>query len=122
MQNIIPNLACVNCRFGRNNCGRMSFTKRQAKAFFRNGLNFKYRMLRYNSTINRLFLLFTLTFFATNLHAQAPKKPNAAEILQGLKKLNVVGSALYIAAHPDDENTALIAWLANEKLVKTGYL
>jgi LmbE family N-acetylglucosaminyl deacetylase len=33
-----------------------------------------------------------------------------------------MGSVLYIAAHPDDENTGLIAYLANEKLVRTGYL
>src|SRR5688572_11147748 len=79
-------------------------------------------MLRFNPTINRLFLLITLAFFAADRQAQARKKPNAAEILQCLKKLNVVGSALYVAAHPDDENTALIAWLANEKLVQTGYL
>lgn len=79
-------------------------------------------MLRLKTTLPRLFLLFFLAFFATDLKAQAPKKPNAAEILLGLKKLNVVGRALYVAAHPDDENTALIAWLANEKLVNTGYL
>ncbi|WP_051360210.1 PIG-L family deacetylase [Adhaeribacter aquaticus] len=57
-----------------------------------------------------------------NTNAQAPKKPDSAEILLNLKKLNVLGSALYVAAHPDDENTAMIAWLANEKLVNTGYL
>ncbi|HSI91538.1 MAG TPA: PIG-L family deacetylase, partial [Adhaeribacter sp.] len=72
--------------------------------------------------MNRLFLLFCLPFLAAELKAQAPKKLNSAEILLGLKKLNVAGNALYIAAHPDDENTALIAWLANEKLVNTGYL
>lgn len=33
-----------------------------------------------------------------------------------------MGTALYIAAHPDDENTRLIGWLANEKLLNTGYL
>lgn len=59
---------------------------------------------------------------APGLKAGAPVKPDAADILLDLKKLNVVGSALYVAAHPDDENTALIAWLANEKLVQTGYL
>ncbi|KAA9345569.1 PIG-L family deacetylase [Adhaeribacter soli] len=79
-------------------------------------------MLRLKPNLNRLFLLFCLSFFISDLQAQAPRKPDAAEILQGLKKLNVVGSALYVAAHPDDENTALIAWLANEKLVNTGYL
>ncbi|MBI3518684.1 MAG: PIG-L family deacetylase [Bacteroidetes bacterium] len=47
---------------------------------------------------------------------------NSAEILQGLKKLNTVGSVLYVAAHPDDENTRLLAYLANEKKLRTGYL
>ncbi|TAF65839.1 MAG: PIG-L family deacetylase [Cytophagales bacterium] len=54
--------------------------------------------------------------------AQYLKSYNTAEIQLALKKMNVLGSALYVAAHPDDENTALIAWLANDKLVKTGYL
>jgi LmbE family N-acetylglucosaminyl deacetylase len=44
------------------------------------------------------------------------------EILLGLQKLNTVGSVLYIAAHPDDENTRLLAWLANERKLRTGYL
>ena len=47
---------------------------------------------------------------------------NSAEILQSLKKLNTVGSVLYIAAHPDDENTRLLAYLAKERNLRTGYL
>jgi LmbE family N-acetylglucosaminyl deacetylase len=39
-----------------------------------------------------------------------------------MQKLNVMGSVLYIVAHPDDENTRLIAWLANGKKVRTGNL
>lgn len=54
--------------------------------------------------------------------AQAPKKYNAAEIQLMLKKLNVLGTALYVAAHPDDENTRMIAYLANEALYNTAYL
>ena len=54
--------------------------------------------------------------------AQTPKTYPAAELLQQCKKLNVLGSVLYIAAHPDDENTRLLAYLANEKLYRTGYL
>ncbi|RYU82156.1 PIG-L family deacetylase [Hymenobacter persicinus] len=54
--------------------------------------------------------------------AQAPKTTTSSEILLGLKKLNVLGSVLYLAAHPDDENTRLIAYLANGRLVETGYL
>jgi LmbE family N-acetylglucosaminyl deacetylase len=33
-----------------------------------------------------------------------------------------MGSALMIAAHPDDENTALLAYLARGRKVRTGYL
>ena len=67
--------------------------------------------------------LFILTIFVTVLvNAQAPKSYTSSEILLQLKKLNTVGSVLYIAAHPDDENTRLIAYLANEKCLRTGYL
>ncbi len=55
-------------------------------------------------------------------YSQAPKKPTSAEILLALKKLNVLGSALYVAAHPDDENTRLITYLSNERLVYAAYL
>ncbi|MBK9177909.1 MAG: PIG-L family deacetylase [Flavobacteriales bacterium] len=51
-----------------------------------------------------------------------PQQPNAAEILHRMQKLNVLGSVLYIVAHPDDENTRLIAWLANGRKVRTGNL
>lgn len=44
------------------------------------------------------------------------------EIRQKLERLNVLGSVLYVAAHPDDENTRLIAYYANEELMRTGYL
>ena len=46
----------------------------------------------------------------------------AAELKLTLDKLNVVGSVLMIAAHPDDENTALLAYLARGCKVRTGYL
>jgi LmbE family N-acetylglucosaminyl deacetylase len=52
----------------------------------------------------------------------APRTTDAAEIELALKRLTVLGSALHIAAHPDDENTALIAYLANDRLVRAGYL
>ena len=49
-------------------------------------------------------------------------KPSASEIQLGLKKLNSLGSVLYLAAHPDDENTNMIAYMANEALLNTAYL
>jgi LmbE family N-acetylglucosaminyl deacetylase len=66
------------------------------------------------------FLIFNFSFLISN--AQTPKTYTSAEILLQLKKLNVLGSVLYVAAHPDDENTRLLAYLANEKLYRTGYL
>lgn len=46
----------------------------------------------------------------------------SADIYLGLKKLNVLGSVLYIAAHPDDENTRLMTYFSKDKLYRTGYL
>ena len=56
------------------------------------------------------------------LAAGPPPQPNAAQIALGLRKLGVAGSVLYVAAHPDDENTALLAYLANGALLRTAYL
>ncbi len=38
------------------------------------------------------------------------------------KNLIFYGSVLYVAAHPDDENTRLISYLANETKARTAYL
>lgn len=75
--------------------------------------------------IHRCFLLGLPLMYLGNrieVHAQMPDKPNLAEVYQKIQKLNVLGNVLHIAAHPDDENTAFIAYMANEKLYKTGYL
>jgi len=67
--------------------------------------------------------LFQVSSFSFPVSAQRPPaQPHAAEILHRMQKLNVLGSVLYIVAHPDDENTRLIAWLANGKKVRTGNL
>ena len=54
--------------------------------------------------------------------AQTAPAWNAAEIKLQLKKLSTLGSVLYIAAHPDDENTKLLGFLSKESLYRTGYL
>jgi len=54
--------------------------------------------------------------------AQHPPKPNSVEIYNQIKKLNFLGSVLYLAAHPDDENTRLISYFSNEMSARTGYL
>jgi LmbE family N-acetylglucosaminyl deacetylase len=63
-----------------------------------------------------------IIFLFGNVMAQTPKSYSTADILQQMKKLEVFGSVLYIAAHPDDENTRLLAYLANERKFRTGYL
>ena len=73
----------------------------------------------------RILVLFLFAaFFSTinSLSAQTPKSWTSAEIYQGLRKLNVLGSVLYIAAHPDDENTRLITYFSKDRLFRTGYL
>jgi LmbE family N-acetylglucosaminyl deacetylase len=52
----------------------------------------------------------------------APKKPNSADIFESVKKLNVLGSVLYVAAHPDDENTRMISYFANARHMDITYL
>ncbi|MDF2431049.1 MAG: hypothetical protein JWP44_680 [Mucilaginibacter sp.] len=54
--------------------------------------------------------------------AQTAPPSDMATIGQNFKKLDVLGSVLYVAAHPDDENTRLLAYLAQEKHYRTGYL
>ncbi|MCS7312304.1 MAG: PIG-L family deacetylase, partial [Acidobacteria bacterium] len=51
-----------------------------------------------------------------------PRARDAAELLLALRKLTVLGSVLYVAAHPDDENTALLAYLSKGRLLRTAYL
>src|SRR5690349_7100836 len=54
--------------------------------------------------------------------AQAPETVTSAEIYLRLNKLNVLGTVLYMAAHPDDENSRLIAYMAKDRLYRTAYL
>lgn len=63
------------------------------------------------------YLLFILLPFS--LVAQPA---SSVQLYQAIQKLNVLGSVLYIAAHPDDENTRLIAYLSNDRMYRTGYL
>jgi len=74
--------------------------------------------------MRKILVLVSLNFFLllSFLKAQTPQTINSAEIFLRLEKLNVLGSVLYVAAHPDDENSRLIAYLAKDRLYRTGYL
>jgi LmbE family N-acetylglucosaminyl deacetylase len=71
----------------------------------------------------RKLLSFLFTFHCSLFtFCQSPETYTSSEIFQQIKKLNVLGSVLYIAAHPDDENNALLPYFAKEKLYRTAYL
>jgi LmbE family N-acetylglucosaminyl deacetylase len=71
----------------------------------------------------RKLFLFTLFFpIAISGFCQSPETYTSAEIFQQIKKLGVLCSVLYIGAHPDDENNALLPYFAREKLYRTAYL
>src|SRR5271170_4810434 len=53
---------------------------------------------------------------------RAADPQSASTILQELRSFHEMGSVLYIAAHPDDENTRLIAYLSRGRGYRTGYL
>jgi LmbE family N-acetylglucosaminyl deacetylase len=67
-------------------------------------------------------LLSIFNWLSLPVFAQQPEIMNSAKIKIALEKLQVLGSALYIGAHPDDENTALLAWLSREKKMRAAYL
>ena len=66
--------------------------------------------------------LVVLLLSLAQTRAQAPAVLDAAQTQLTLKQLTVLGSVLYVGAHPDDENTALLAYLANERGVRAAYL
>ena len=66
--------------------------------------------------------LLIIKIFFIGIHINAQDVSNSSEILLGLQKLNVLGSVLYIAAHPDDENTAVLTYMSKSQLVNTAYL
>lgn len=72
--------------------------------------------------MKHLKLLAAILLVSGALKAQTAPPSDPGTILQELKKLDVLGSVLYVAAHPDDENTRLLAYLALEKHYRTGYL
>lgn len=98
-------------------------------------MNFdKYRKTLFNKMWGKLnmkqtrkkYCIFTALFLyvcsVVCMGAVQPGILDSAELKIALKKLLVLGSVLYIAPHPDDENTALLAFFSKEKLLCTGYL
>ncbi|HZF63268.1 MAG TPA: PIG-L family deacetylase [Chitinophagaceae bacterium] len=70
----------------------------------------------------RTLFILCLLCFTSYIHSQSQTTATATDIYLGLKKLNVLGSVLYVAAHPDDENTRLLTYFSKDRLYRTAYL
>ncbi|ATN05823.1 PIG-L family deacetylase [Chryseobacterium indologenes] len=69
--------------------------------------------------VSTVFILGLNTVFCS---AQQVRPSKSSEIYRELKTLKQLPKVLYLAAHPDDENTGLLSWLINDQNVETGYL
>lgn len=69
--------------------------------------------------VSTVFILGLYTVFCS---AQQVRPSKSSEIYRELKTLKHLPKVLYLAAHPDDENTGLLSWLINDQNVETGYL
>lgn len=84
----------------------------------------------YSPIITRLYkmrfktLFFSYTFLLTHLiFGQTPidGQPNVSKIIQEINHLNTLGSVMYFAAHPDDENQRVIGYFARARGYETAY-
>ena len=69
-----------------------------------------------------LLCFFSLLLSFPLVQAQQSQKPSSNYIYYAIQKLNFLGTVLYVAAHPDDENTRLISYMSNHEKARTGYL
>ncbi|PMB22350.1 hypothetical protein CEN47_20000, partial [Fischerella thermalis CCMEE 5319] len=70
--------------------------------------------------IHRISIFFLL--LSIRVSGQYFSNKPSSEILHEIEKLQNTARVLYIAAHPDDENTRMITWLANSRKVTVAYL
>ena len=70
----------------------------------------------------KVITVFILSFYTGFCSAQQVRPSKSSEIYRDLKTLKKLPKVLYLAAHPDDENTGLLSWLINDQNVETGYL
>src|SRR6266498_1499999 len=71
---------------------------------------------------NNFLIVACILFFAPASLSQPPVTWTSSDMYLALRKLNVLGSVLYIAAHPDDENTRLLSYFSKDRMYRTGYL
>lgn len=71
--------------------------------------------------LKNLISIFSFLILSLGTWAQQATS-SAAHITKNINKLRVTTRVLYLAAHPDDENTRLISYLSKGKNIQTAYL
>ena len=66
--------------------------------------------------------LITLLAAAAVVFAHAAELPSGAAIRHELHEFTTYATVLHVAAHPDDENRPLLAYLSRSRAYRTGYL
>jgi len=79
-----------------------------------------YRLKRTSHVSLPIAVVFLVSALASP--GEIPEDRGAMGLSQALLRLDVIGSVLHTGAHPDDENSALLAWLARGGGVRTAYL
>ena len=84
------------------------------------------RGLAHSKTLTRRFVQFTVAVACCLIRlpavGQVAGPPPAASILQELREFRTFGTVLIVAAHPDDEDRPLLAFLSKSCDFRTGYL
>src|SRR5262245_24389061 len=72
--------------------------------------------------IRLLIVLLISSLTLVHAASDVPEDRGAMGLAQALKRLDIVESVLHTGAHPDDENSSLLAWLSRGQGVRTAYL
>lgn len=72
--------------------------------------------------MKKLLLSLALAGCVYNISAQQVRPATSTQIYHEISQLKNLANVLYLAAHPDDENTRLLAWLVNDQHINTAYL
>ena len=80
------------------------------------------RLMKAKLLLLPVIAFLTITSALVAPGSNIPEDRGAMGLSQVLKRLDVIGSVLHTGAHPDDENSALLAWLARGQGVRTAYL
>ncbi|MFN0205508.1 MAG: PIG-L family deacetylase [Planctomycetota bacterium] len=82
-------------------------------------------LLRRALALAGIFIIVSLIISAAQAASRRTdhqQSASAADLAIALKKINTLGSVLYIAAHPDDENTAAITYFSKGRCYRAAYL